>query len=199
MKKIKEEIWASARYIRPDGAVLDFTGLYEVSDLGRVRSLNYRNTGKIKVMSPVALKGRNGSIYYIVGLHKDSKVYQLTIHRLILSSFKEGEYFSGAIVDHTDARTETSCDNRLSNLRWVTYQQNNSTEHFKELQSKAQTNHPAKSKRVKVTDLTACASAIYPSTMEAERALDLPCRTICSCIRNRKGFYKKLNLRFAYV
>lgn len=188
-----KEIWVPAKFIRPNGIVLDFSGLYEVSDLGRVRSLNYHRTGKTKVMRPSTLGAKDGSIYYMVYLHKDNKRYYLAIHRLVLSSFKEREYFLGAICDHIDHRTETVCDNRLSNLRWFTYQQNSSTEHCREAISKAS------SKRVRVTDLTTCEVTEYPSAREAERALGMPCDAICRYIRNHNGYYKKLGLHFGYI
>ena len=41
------EIWQTAIY---DGII--YEGLYKVSNLGRILSLNYRNTGKAELMNP---------------------------------------------------------------------------------------------------------------------------------------------------
>lgn len=194
------ERWAPAVYIRENGSILDFTGLYEVSDMGRVRSLNYNGlVGRVGVLSQATYENSGGDIYYIVVLRKEGKSYTLRTHRLVLSSFKESEYFSGAVCDHIVARSETSCDNRLTNLRWITQRQNCNTEHRSTLISKTQINHPAKSKRVRVTDLTTGKVTIYPSSREAGRALGLSPRSPSVYIYKRKGFYKKLNLHFAYV
>ena len=45
------EIWRTAVY---DGEI--YEGLYQVSNLGRILSLNYRNTGKAELMTPVERK-----------------------------------------------------------------------------------------------------------------------------------------------
>lgn len=197
------ESWAPAVYIRPNGAIINFNGLYEVSDQGRVKSLNYKGTGKAKVMNPGTIECSDGTIYYKVELRKDHKNYSVSVHRLVLSTFRpnghpEG-YFPKAVVDHIDARSSTSCVNKLANLRWVTQQQNTSTENSKVLRSKVMRNKPDRSKRVKVTNLTTREITMYPSAMEAGRALSINPRVPSNCIKCCKGYYKKLNLHFAYV
>lgn len=195
-----KECWCPAKYIRPNGDVLDFTWLYEVSDQGRVRSLNYHGTGKIKVLSYGTYKDKsNDAIYYMVTLCLAKKHYVLPVHRIVLSSFKESEFFEGAVCDHIVSRSETCCDNRLNNLRWVTSSQNRSTEHCRVLQSKNQANQLSTSKRTKVTDLTTGETTVYPSANEANRILGLPSHTVSVCIFTRNGLYKKMNLMFEYI
>lgn len=197
------ENWMPARYIRKNGAILDFTGLYEVSDLGRVRSLNYHRTGKAKELNTATYKDIDLSIYYMVMLCKDNKRYLLPVHRLILSSFRpEGHpegYSLGAVCNHKKERTSTSCINELWNLEWTTQKANVNTEHRRGLQSKAHTNHPSKSKRVRVTDLATGETTVYPSAMEAGRSLGINPKLPAACISNSKGFYKKMNLQFSYI
>lgn len=193
------ENWVPAVYIREDGTILDFTGLYEVSSLGRVRSLNYRHTGKTKVLKQHIQEGEDGNMFYKVALSKDGRTIHLITHRLILSSFKPNDYFLNAFVDHIVCRTSVCCDNRLTNLRWVTKQQNSSTSHCIEQTSKALTNRKDLSKAVKVTDLTTREVTIYPSAREVDRTLGLPLSTVTNRIHNQNGYYKKLNLHFAYV
>ena len=194
-----KEVWVPAVFIRENGSVLDFTGLYEVSSMGRVRSLNYRQTGKTRVLSLGTSKANDGTIYHHATLRLNNKRYLLQVHRMVLSSFKESEYFSGAVCDHIVARTETSCCNHMDNLHWVTQQQNSSTEHCRTSISKANTNHPSLSKQIRVTDLATGETTIYPSAKEAGRSLGinpkLPAARICQC----NGYYKKLNLHFEYV
>lgn len=199
MKEIKEECWLAAKYIKDDGSVLDFTGLYEVSDQGRVRSLNYRRTGKTKELRQGTFECKDGTMYYQVTLRKDNKRHILPTHRLVLSSFKEREFFTNAVANHKVERTATSCINELSNLEWITYKDNVNTEHRKELQSKAMTNHPSRSKRVRVTNLATNETTVYPSAKEAGRSLGINSRTPAMCINQSKGFHKKLGLHFEYV
>lgn len=197
MKKTKE-IWAPARYINEDGTVLSFEN-YEVSSLGRVKSLDYNHTGKAKILCQSTIECNDGSILYTVCICKDCKKYNKTVHRLVLSSFDQEGWSENACADHIVARTSTSCNNRLSNLRWLTQKENVNTVHCKELKSRALTNRSDQSKRVRVTNLTTCEITEYPSTKEAERSLGMPLRTVSNIIRNQKGFYKKGNLHFSYI
>lgn len=189
-----EEIWAPCKFIANDGTIETYPG-YEVSNLGRVKSLNYNHTGKPRVLKPGTVVQSNGT-YFQVQLCKDKKSYWRSAHRLVLSSFNPKGYFKGAVVDHIDSNPS---DNRLSNLRWVTYQVNSSTFHCKEALSKANINHPALSKRVRVTFLDDNHYEIFVSSHEVERTLKLPKRWVVHCIRVHNGLYKKLNLLFEYI
>lgn len=63
--------------------VKGYEGLYEVSNLGRVKSLNYRRTGKERI-----LKGRKNNWGYLqVILYKDDKRKNYKIHRLVAQAF----------------------------------------------------------------------------------------------------------------
>lgn len=86
-----------------------YEGLYEVSDLGNVRSLNYGKTGEVKVLKP-AVK-RDG--YCRVTLCGDGRQQELTIHRLGYTTFK-GPIPPGMTVDHVNG---CKTDNRIENLQ----------------------------------------------------------------------------------
>lgn len=197
MKEIKE-VWVPAVYIFESGVTIEFLN-YMVSDHGRVKSLNYNHTGKERILKrdKIKAKGKSINVYYQVALYKNNKRYQLPVYRIVLSSFKGSEYFPGAVADHIVARTEI-CNDCLTNLRWVTPQQNNSTDHAKELLSKAHTNHPSKSKKVKVT-FSDGTQQIFPSAKEAGRSLGISPTTPATYINQHNGFYKKMNLMFSYV
>lgn len=75
MMKETVEIW------RP---VVGYEGLYEVSNMGRVRSLNYNRTGKVKVLKNV-LQVRDG--YLFVCLRKNGEQKIKKIHRLVAEAF----------------------------------------------------------------------------------------------------------------
>lgn len=89
-----------------------YEGLYEVSNYGRVRSLNYRKKGVRKVLKCYARLG-----YYIkVSLVKDGVRKYYRVHRLVAQAFLPQPMEGQTQVEHinTDKR-----DNRVQNLRWV--------------------------------------------------------------------------------
>lgn len=91
-------------------------GLYEVSDLGRVRSLDRPNglRGRVRVLSV----GSHG--YLDVGLCDGGVRRTRLVHRLVLEAFV-GPCPEGQEACHADSdRT----NNRLSNLRWDTTKAN---------------------------------------------------------------------------
>lgn len=59
-----------------------YKGLYQVSNTGRVRSLNYLHTGKTKVMK----QGKDKLGYKSVFLCKDGKNKGYLVHRLVALS-----------------------------------------------------------------------------------------------------------------
>lgn len=191
------EHWKTAVYIFENERIEIFEN-YMVSDLGRVKSINYKRSGKEKVLKQRVRTGGNDAIFYQVSLYRDNKQYMLPVHRLVLSSFRKSDYFLNAVADHVKPRSSTSCINKINNLRWITQKQNVSTDHCKTLKSKKQKNHPNKSRKVKVTDLNTNETTIYPSTHEAMRILNIKC-CISDYILKRNGFYKKRNLLFAYI
>ena len=89
-----------------------YEGLYEVSNYGRVRSLNYRKKGVRKVLKCHARLG-----YYIkTSLVKDGVRKYYRVHRLVAQAFLPQPMEGQTQVEHinTDKR-----DNRVQNLRWV--------------------------------------------------------------------------------
>ena len=87
-----------------------FEGLYQVSNTGKVRSMNYRNTGKVKVMKLVL--SSNG--YLIVPLWKDRKDKQYLVHRLVAMTFIPNPN-NLSQVNHID---ENKFNNTVWNLEW---------------------------------------------------------------------------------
>lgn len=90
--------------------IIGYEGLYQVSDMGRVRS----SKGLIKKQRLTP----NG--YMITDLSKCGKSKTHYIHRLVALTFIDG-YFEGAEVDHVDANR---VNNRVDNLRWVNHSDN---------------------------------------------------------------------------
>lgn len=108
--------------------VVGFEGLYEVSDLGNVKSLereeiSYSRGGNAftRKRNERILKARSDIHgYQIVALCKDGKTYDKKIHRLVAEAFIPNP--SGLpIINHKD---ENPSNNKLTNLEWCTNQYN---------------------------------------------------------------------------
>lgn len=160
----KEEIWKDIK---------GYEGQYQVSNLGRVRSLNYRKTGQIKVLS--LLKVSNGYSGVYLG-HKNLKL----VHRLVAQTFilNPNNY---PIINHKDCNRQ---NNVVTNLEWCTYKYNNNYADAIEKRIKKQ------SKQVVQMSLNGQIITIWPSINEAVRQNDL-CRSgIIQCCQNKINKYK---------
>lgn len=115
MSSIKED-FAVEEWRDIDG----YEGLYQVSKLGRVKSLERRvwNGNSYYIKPEKILKNnlmKNG--YCRVTLTKDGKQEQYYIHRLVATAFLPNDDGLPE-VDHIDANPR---NNRIDNLRWVTH------------------------------------------------------------------------------
>jgi hypothetical protein len=106
--------------------IFGYEGLYEVSDLGRLRSLGrdiVRRNGTPQHIPPRVL--RPG--VHLDGYHRyilygaTGKKQNVSAHRVVLETFI-GLSPCGMVACHTNGDPS---DNRLSNLRWDTYSANN--------------------------------------------------------------------------
>lgn len=109
--------------------VVGYEGLYEVSDMGRVRSVDrlvWRDGAQYSKPHQVPKPGRLKAIhvqqlgYVGVMLWKDGEVSNHRVHRLVL------EAFVGAAPEGTETLHGNGIrhDNRLANLRWGTWAEN---------------------------------------------------------------------------
>ena len=110
-----EELWK---------AIDEYEGYYEVSNFGRVRSLDrvvidtlgrsHHRKGKVKAQT------LNTDGYLTVNLSKDGSDKRVRVHILVGKAFVDG-YFDGAEINHID------CDrtnNHFSNLEWISHSNN---------------------------------------------------------------------------
>lgn len=95
--------------------VVGYEGLYEVSDLGRVKSL-VREAPQGRFRPETVLKGRASHGYVRVGLWRDGKKRDMFVHCVELTAFK-GRAPAGLQCRHDDG---DRMNNRLTNLRWGT-------------------------------------------------------------------------------
>ena len=108
---MKEE-WR-AIVIEKNGVLYDYTGLYEVSNLGNVRSLGNGNSGASKDKLLKLYKNEKG--YLRVYLHKDGKKDFFSVHRLVASVFIPNP----SNLETVNHKNEIINDNRVENLEWM--------------------------------------------------------------------------------
>ena len=103
--KMEEEIWVGINgYPR-----------YEVSNMGRVRSIDYMRTGRTKIVSTNAKSG-----YLQVLIMRNGEKRYVCVHRLVAEAFIPNPE-NKPEVDHINCVRD---DNRVENLRWVTRSEN---------------------------------------------------------------------------
>ena len=106
--------------IESDGTIYDYTGYYQISNYGRVRSLSridargHTRNGKIMRITP----GKRG--YAQIQLCKDGEKVKFYIHRLVATMFIPNPD-NLPCVNHKD---ENKTNNNVENLEWCTQEYN---------------------------------------------------------------------------
>lgn len=102
----------------------EFEGLYQISNLGRVKSvarMKKHYSKLVYVPELIRKPGYDKDGYCIVPLNKNGKKYMRKIHRLVAQLFIPNP-LNKPVVDHIDGdRT----NNIYTNLRWATVKENN--------------------------------------------------------------------------
>lgn len=115
---MQKEIWKD---------IVGYEGLYQVSNLGNVKSI-YKS-GKEKILKA----GKNKGGYLTVYPCKNGKQRRYLVHRLVAQAFL-GDYSEELEVDHINTIRD---DNRVENLRMCTRKENNNNELTKKHMSEA--------------------------------------------------------------
>ena len=102
-----------------------YEGLYQVSNLGRVRGLDrmvFNKRGSKTIVNGRILKQKTDRYgYKCVCLSKDSKSKHFAVHRLVAQAFIPNPE-NKPTVNHIN---EIKDDNRVDNLEWMTVAENN--------------------------------------------------------------------------
>lgn len=100
-----------------------YEGLYQVSNLGRVRSLDRVTYNPVQpgcVRHGKLIKPQKRGRYLFNALRKDGEAKQISIHRLVASAFVPNPN-NYPVVNH---KNENKYDNRAENLEWCTQKYN---------------------------------------------------------------------------
>lgn len=152
-----------------------YEGLYQVSNLGRIKSMANNKTRKEKILK----ENKNNYGYHIVGLSKKNVRNFKLVHRLVAMAFIENVN-NYKEINHID---ENKDNNSADNLEWTTHSMN--IKHGSGMK-RAHTSviRNGKPKRVLCVET----GVEYPSTMSASKATGVVQSNISQCCN---GIFKK--------
>ena len=120
MMNYDNEIWKDI-VIEMNGVIYDYTELYQVSNFGRVRSLDrIDSNGHRRIKGKVLKLKVNNKGYQYVGLYKDGKSKQFYVHRIVATMFIPN-HDNLLVINHRD---ENKNNNYVENLEWCTHKYN---------------------------------------------------------------------------
>lgn len=156
-----EEIWKDIK---------GYEGLYQISNLGRVKSLGNGKSRKEKILKP----RKNSAGYLRVMLCKEGKIKDFYIHRLVANTFLSNPN-NYTQINH---KNEIKTCNYVSNLEWCTAKYNINYGSHNESVRKAQ-----KCKKVICIET----NVTYESIREASRQTGIHQWSISNCCNGKRN------------
>lgn len=166
--------------------VKGYEGLYQVSNLGRVRSLDRVDATNHVWKGKILNQMTNALGYKQVNLHKKGVKKTHKVHRLVAMAFCEG-WQEGYDVNHIDYNPSNNC---ADNLEWVTH---NANMKHSNVQGRLT---DAKKKKVCQYGMDGNLIACFESTHDAARQLGIDQSHISEVCRGEKPQYKGYTWRY---
>ena len=165
-------------------SVAGYDGLYEVSNLGNVKSLR---SGKL------LKQASNKDGYKMVSLTKNGKSRGFSVHRLVALTFIPNSQGLPE-VNHKDENPSNNC---ADNLEWCTRKYNLNYGGYRERMSKTQKEIGTHNKSVSAYDKDGKFVKSYDSITKAEDELGIGNNCISQCLRGKQktagGYIWKYN------
>jgi len=184
-----EEIWKD---------IEGFEGSYQVSNFGRVRSLDrvIHCISRWGGVISCSLKGKvlkqafDSKGYKMVNLTQKGVRNIRRVHQLVAKAFVPG-WFDGAVVNHKD---EDRTNNHINNLEWVTFAYNLN---YGTARQRSTDGH-GNSKPVEQIDSNGKVTNIYPSIEECARQTGKSPRSIGRACNKYPKLVTKEGFRYRY-
>lgn len=170
--------------------VVGYEGLYQVSNLGRVRSLGFDKWHKGGLLKP-HLDGKGS--YLMVGLHKDKNTKHENVHRLVAMAFIPNPN-NLPCVNHKD---ECKQNNTSNNLEWCDYRYNAlyGGAQYRNIKNRTKNNSINRELPILMKDLNGNIIKRFRSCFDAARNLDDIPKDVCAkranirrcCVARQKG------------
>ncbi|QDB70567.1 NUMOD4 motif family protein [Enterococcus phage Entf1] len=177
-----DETWKPIKY---------YEGLYEVSNLGNVRSLDravpHSNGMYLRVVKGTTLSlFDSGRGYLSVRLSKNGKKRNKLVHRLVAEAFIDNP-LNKPQVNHIN---EVRWDNNVNNLEWTTSKENNN-HGSRTLKASNSTK-----KKIKATSIDGLDVRVYNGAIEAEQLDGFSYKQISLCCTGRHKTHKGFRWEF---
>lgn len=175
MKQLENEIWKPIK---------NYEYLYEVSNYGRVKSLNFNHTKKEGILK------QDGKSYLQVTLFKNKKRNKELVHRLVAEAFIQNPN-NLPYINHKDRNVKNNCvylnkdgtvNLEKTNLEWCTQKYNVNYDGCLERRAIAQRNNNC-SKQINQYTLNGEFIKEWPSTKEIQRTLGIHHSNISKCCK----------------
>lgn len=165
-----QEIWKD---------ILEYEGLYQISNLGRVKSLPRKGVFK---QEKILKLERTKKGYLRINLSKNNVSKKYLVHKLVANSFISNPY-NFPQVNHKDGNKQ---NNFVDNLEFVTQEQNMQHAFNKGLIQRKKGKENLKSKKVNQYDLNGKFIKLWYCIRDIERELGLKNYNITACCQNRR-------------
>jgi hypothetical protein len=184
--------------------IKDYEGLYQVSNLGRIKSLErYKDNHGTKQLIPSKMKStrKDSQGYLLLDLYKDNKSKTVRVHRLVAEMFIDNVE-NKETVNHIDGNKENNC---IDNLEWATYKEQNNHFYKNNLKSEENISKAIKAMNKALSKRVRCLNdnKEYVSASDAARTIGISPSLIMRCCRGKSkmaGKDENMNpLRWIYI
>jgi hypothetical protein len=165
--------------------VSNYEGLYQVSNLGRIKSLERKINRKhstTMLLKEKILKQQNMNGYKFVRLSKNNIIKQHFVHRLVAIAFiKNPNNYNE--VNHKDEKTN---NNYVYNLEWCTHKYNMNYGTINQRRSKTETKTKKNGKKIIQYDINNVFIKKWNNQLEIQKQLKIAQPHISNCCKGKR-------------